>query len=76
MNERKRAIWFLITLISGIYAVIILMVYLQSDNERENCDMRSRCMAVYKVWHCTEKNTIFLRLLKKSACNAGTFAIY
>lgn len=38
MNKRKRAIWFLITLISGVYAAVTLMVYLQSEDERENCD--------------------------------------
>lgn len=50
MNKRKRGIWFLITLISGIYAAVTLMVYLQSDYERENCDkIRATVIDVEKV---------------------------
>lgn len=36
MNKTKRVIWFLIILISGIYAFVTFMVYQQSDDEREN----------------------------------------
>lgn len=38
MHSKKRTILFLITLVSGIWTFVTLMVYMQSDYERYNCD--------------------------------------